>query len=255
MIGILAASMSHIDIAMRGGALAMALALSILPARAFAEDHVEPTADASLATHPDGPGAGAVRVTLGASVEIAPTQVVEDELKYIPAIALETRVGLPRGLSVLADLETQLITTWLRAGPAYSFEAGPVGLMFGYLAVPWFGWLQQLGFDALAWGVSNVPVVRAGLHFGRVHVTVEVGVEISLSRRVRLESSVVDDADGITYLGTHAKLTVENELRNGGLLIYRVGLLAREGGAVVWPALLDETATLFYPRIEIAYAF
>ena len=64
--------------------------------------------------------------------------------------------------------------------------AASIGLMVGYLAMPYFGWLGQFGFDTLSWGVSNLPVVRGGMHFGAVHVTLELGAEISFGRWARL---------------------------------------------------------------------
>ncbi|RLB47041.1 MAG: hypothetical protein DRJ42_26330 [Deltaproteobacteria bacterium] len=233
-------------------ALAALLMMTFAASAASADD---PPAAPRLLTHPDGPGELEGRVALGLSIDIAPTLVVEGAPRRIPTIELDTRLGLPEGFSVLAELRTQVVTTWLLLGPSFSFEAGPVGLMVGYLAKPYFGWLGQFGFETLSWGISNVPVVRAGLHFGKVHLTLEVGAEISFGRWARLGSSVVAESQGVSYLGAHAMITVENELGNGGLLIYRVGLLTREGSAVLWAAFSDETAHLLYPRIEVTYAF
>jgi hypothetical protein len=240
------------------GALLAILVISwvvLTASSAMADDSSEPPSASRLLTHPDGPGELMGRVAPGLSIDISPTQITEGAPRRIPTIELDTRLGLPVGFSLLTELRTQFVTTWLLVGPGWSFEAGPVGLMVGYLAMPYFGWLGQFGFDTLSWGFSNLPIVRAGLHFGRVHVTLELGAEISFGRWTRLGSNVVSEANGVRYLGAHAMLTVENELGNDGLIVYRIGLLAREGSAVLWAAFSDEKARLFYPRIEVAYAF
>jgi hypothetical protein len=209
----------------------------------------------SLLTHPDGPGAGEWRLGLGLSIDIAPSRIVEGGPRRIPTIEADWRVGFDYGLSLLAELRTQIVTNTLYLGPAISFDVGRFGFMLGYLAVPSFGWLGDFGFDTLTWSVSNQPILRAGLHFERVHLTLEIGAEILFGRWASLGGYVVGQTDPVSYVGAHGMITVENTLRNGGLLIYRIGLISREGYAVLWPAFSDETARLFFPRIEVAYAF
>ncbi len=241
--------------ALRATAVCAVLATlsSATPVRA--DDAAEPTRAPSLLTHPDGPGAGAFRLGLGLSIDIAPSRIVEGGPRRIPTMTVDSRVGFAHGLSLIAELRTQIVANTLAFGPALSFDAGRFSFMIGYLAVPFLGWLGGFGFDTLTWSVSNQPIVRAGVHFERVHLTLEVGADILFGRWASIGGVVVGQTDPVQYVGAHAMITVENSLRNGHLLIYRVGLVSREGYAVLWPAFSDETGRLFFPRIEVAYAF
>jgi hypothetical protein len=231
----------------------MALALASSGSVARADDDA-PDAS-SLLTHPDGPGESEWRMGLGLSIDIAPSRIVEGGPRRIPTIEADWRLGFDHGLSLIAELRTQIVTNTLYLGPAISFDLGRFGFMLGYLAVPSFGWLGDFDFDTLTWSVSNQPILRVGAHFERVHVTLEIGAELLFGRWASLGGYVVGQTDPVSYVGAHAMITVENSLRNGDLLIYRIGLVSREGFAVFWPAFSDETARLFFPRIEVAYAF
>ena len=205
--------------------------------------------------HPDGPGRLRWRASVGILVDILPRRVVESELREIPQLTGNFRLGLPFGFSTDFRASGNVIGNQLALGVAWSHRIGD----FSFSAVDhqgvWLGFVGVEGFDAKGWGLVNLPGLAIGVPMKNVRFSLLGEVIVTFAQHTTLGDASRTSRQGLGVAGTSATLTVENLLDAGGIVYFGAGLLRTAPGYQAWVAFSDENAKLPYPRFVGGYVF
>jgi hypothetical protein len=225
----------------------------LLVARAATADESPPIKGPLF--HPDGPGALALRVGVGARLDVLPSRLVESETRTIPELTANARLGLPAGFSVDAALAAIVITNELSLGAGWSVRVGDVSLRVHDRIAFWYGVLGVQGFDARGWGFFDYPGATVGLPWKETRFALTAEAIVGLSQHVALGDSPTLSRTKTSVLGSQATLVVENLLEGGGEWYFGAGVVNALPQYEAWVAFSDARARLPYPRFLGGYAF
>jgi hypothetical protein len=204
--------------------------------------------------YPEGPGKFEWRLGVGGLVDVLPRRIVQSEMRQVPMVAVQARVGLPAGFSADARLAAIVIDNQLEAGVAWHHYVGPVALGVQQHLGFWVGTVGFQGFDATGWGFLFKPGLSAGVPMGSVRFTLTGEAIYTFGQHVRLGNDTLARGQ-LVFAGTGLTLTVENLLDSGRLWYFGVGVLRTLPSYQAWLAFSDERHPLAYPRFFGGYAF
>lgn len=115
--------------------------------------------------YPENLHSGEVAVSVGATITIAPRQVVRDEIRQIPQLTATVRVGLPVGFGIGARFAGNYIANQLMIKPSYSYSFNHLSFAIHTSPSLWIGTADFTGFNTVGMGFSNAVGFSMGLHF------------------------------------------------------------------------------------------
>jgi hypothetical protein len=242
-------------------ALAVTCSASLTCAvRARADDAPAPAARALEDTrgplfHPDGPGRYRWRIAGGALVDILPTRVVENQMRQVPMLTGNVRLGLPAGFSADMRLAAIVITNSLELGAAWTGHVSDLAIsVHNHLGI-WYGFLGVSGFDATGYGTLDTPGISLGLPWKRTRFTLTVELIATLGQHTKLGDAKTLARSRVALAGTSALLTIESFLPNSSAIYYGLGVIRAVPNYQAWVGFSDSRARLPYPRFVAGYEF
>ena len=125
--------------------------------------HAQDVNNHDFITYPGVIAPWTIRSAIGLSVTILPRPIVEEELRQVPMLTAEARIGLPWNLSATGRAGTNVLTTAAGFGAQWSLTLGRVAFSLGDEQAFWYGFATVDGFDLDAQGWLNFPSVSAGI--------------------------------------------------------------------------------------------
>ena len=205
--------------------------------------------------HPEGPGAGRLRVAVGASIDILPRRLVESEQRPFPFATVHVRYGLPSGCSVSARAKAIYLSNYLEVGASFSHRFGPFAVGVQNHGGVWFGALGVDGFDATGWSIVDEPGILLGLDVGTSRVSLTGELLLSFGKHTSLGDATRTIGAGSVFSGVATTLLVESFVGRSSVIHYGVGLLGAAPQYEAWIAFSDARSRIWYPRILGGYAF
>jgi hypothetical protein len=205
--------------------------------------------------HPDGPGVYALRIAVGAELDVLPSRVVESETRTIPEVTGHARFGFPYGFFADARLAAIVVTNELGVGGGWSVRLGDVSFAVRDRVAYWYGTLPAAGFDARGSGFLDYPGLGVGIPWGMIRFSLAAELIVILSQNVALGDAPTFGRKRVSVAGSALLLTVENILPGGGDWYYGAGVINAVPGYEAWVAFSDSRARFPYPRFVAGYAF
>jgi hypothetical protein len=128
--------------------------------------------------HPGALPPWTLRWAAGATLTILPRPVVEEELRQVPMLLGEARLGLPLHFSLTARAATNVLTTTGGVGAMWSLHVKRVAFAVGDEAAYWYGFATVDGFDLDAQGWLNYPSVSLGVAFDEFIVSLKAEAQL-----------------------------------------------------------------------------
>jgi hypothetical protein len=242
-------------------ALSALLAIAVLgwAARAQAEEIAAPEAPQSEALapvfHPDGPGPWRWRIAGGALMDILPTRVVENQIRQVPMLTANARIGLPAQFSADVRLAAIVITNQLELGVGWTGHIKDLSFaLINHIGV-WYGYIGVEGFDATGFGSLDQPGIVLGVPWQRTRFSLAFEGIVTLGQHTRLGDSQTLSRSKVQIVGGSAMLVVESALPSGGMPYFGVGVIRAVPNAQAWVAFSDSNARYPYPRFVAGYEF
>jgi hypothetical protein len=207
-----------------------------------------------LVAFPEGPGACAGVVAVGASLDVLPRRLVESEWRAVPRVTGRSRLGLGHGLYLSARVSAIVISNDLQLGLGWGRRFGSVAVGVHEHVGFWYGMIGVEGFDATGWGVLQSPGISVATDLRGVLSTLSVEALILQARHV-----VVADASltqrHMSFEGVSVSFTFENPLSGGSNLYYGLSVIYSKPDYQLWLAFSDVEERQVYPRYFVGYAF
>jgi len=205
--------------------------------------------------HPDGPGKYRVRIGAGALLDIIPRNVAESEMRQLPQLTAQARVGLPAGFSADAGFSGLYIANQIALGAAWTYRIRDVSLSVHDRTCLWFGFLGIDGFDTSGLGLLQQPGASVGVAFGEHRFTLTGEAIFSLLQSTTLGDTTRTSRRQSAFAGISGMLVVESPVGRSGILYYGAGLLWTLPDYQAWIAFSDSRLRYAYPRLVFGYEF
>lgn len=111
--------------------------------------------------------------SLGLSMTIIPRAIVEEELRQVPVLDMNARLGLPLNFSINSRLSTIVIANEASIGAMWTIFSKILNLSLGYDYTYWYGFADIDGFDVKAGGIIHSPYISYGLHIDETYLTIK----------------------------------------------------------------------------------
>lgn len=199
---------------------------------------------------PEPMESGDMRFMLGSTITFVPRPIAEEEIRQIPAIDIRTRFGLPLGLSLLANVNSNYITNVGTLGAQWSVDVLGVSVAVGDKHSIWYGIATLDGFDVDAIGWFNSPHVSVGTSFGEIHTSL-TGELLYLTSRSTRAGDVEVGADANRVLGGSVALYVEQPFVKRTHLVLGLKINSLTSAYQSWLAFATFGDRLFYPEFTV----
>jgi hypothetical protein len=206
--------------------------------------------------HPDGPGDGAWRVSLGGLWDAIDPSAVDGYKLAIPQLLTDARYQVGSGISILGHLNTVIVSNQLEVGAAWQVPThGRVTVMASVTGGAFFGRLGQFGFDAWMAAPIVKPGITLGYPLGDVMLSLRLDAMFSLFQYVSVGDTSLTIDEFNHFTAGSLSFTVENMLQRGGVWFYGGALMASRAYYQAWVLFSDDPSLYFYPRIFGGYEF
>jgi hypothetical protein len=151
--------------------------------------------------------------SLGISLTILPKALVDDVIRQVPVVDIQTRIGLPLNFSAGIRLNSVYIANQAAFGLQYSYSIGALSLALGDEIAYWYGFADMEGFDTEASGWINSPFISAGLDLHNLLLTLRFELIYITSRETTVGSILLESRKN-DLTGYAIMLAVEQPLWN-----------------------------------------
>jgi hypothetical protein len=192
------------------------------------------------------------KFALGLNVSILPRMIAEEELRQIPQIEVNYRLGLPYRLSFVSRLSGNYIANQLSVGVQYSHSIGNLSIALGDMHSIWIGFAQLDGFNNYAEGWINQPYVSLGYKFDKLYVSMKG--EINYTTSEKYYAGDVMSLSQRNYLaGTALSMSLEQPFWKGNEIILGAKLNYNRSNYKYWIAFYTTRDFFFFPEIFFGY--
>lgn len=205
--------------------------------------------------HPSEPSLGKFRFGIGGMYDAIDPQTIYDMAVRLPRLALDARLGLGKGFSLIGHLDTILIWNEITMGPVWATHHGPWSVQLGLQAGALLGVLENFGFSALYKAPVVRPQVTLGYAFGDTAISLRFDAIIAYPQSATVGDISHKLTDVRAFTGWSATAMVENILPNQSIWYYGVGILTTHAYYQMWLLFPDDPGLYTYVRLLGGYAF
>jgi len=204
---------------------------------------------------PEPAPAGHARFGLGVSVDVLPRRLVESEIREVPRMVGQTRVGVGADFFATARFAGNVLSNELSVSAGYAHRFGPIVAALHERVAFWLGYLGVEGFDTTAWGLMTMPgaSIGAGDPNG-FRFTATLEVFLVHAQHVRLPDATVERRRFLVAGGA-LTLTVEDRVGKSSLVYYGVTATLAQPDYQLWLAFSDSEQRRVYPTFFAGYGF
>ncbi len=111
--------------------------------------------------------------TAGISLAILPRAIVEEEIRQVPVLDYQLRLGLPYNFSINTRVSAVYIANQASIGLQWSYSYDDFSFSIGDNTAYWYGFADIDGFDIVATGWMNYPFISIGADLEEVYLTIK----------------------------------------------------------------------------------
>jgi hypothetical protein len=192
--------------------------------------------------------------SLGIAITSIPRDIVEEEINRFPFLQADIAYGLPYNFSLVAKLNTMVLTNRLLSGiqwnyPLSSFDIA-LGTDIGYL----LGFVTINGFDNSINSWLVYPYIQCGYHHNQILVSVRAEAEYITSQQTFAGDIQVSDTrnrrNGLAF-----SLIIEQPFFHNQRCALGLKLSYSDFVYQAWPAFETFKRTLTVPEVFCAFTF
>lgn len=187
----------------------------------------------------------------GISVSNLPTSIVEEEISYSPMLIGNFRLGLPAGISLVLQMNSNYIATHGYLHLFYCFPIGKFNLAAGAKYSNWFGHLELDAIRLKSWGFILSPVISAGIDFDKFLVSAEF--ESQHSRLYTYSEDILLGIVSKPLAGFALRLAVEQPFWNDNWAILGIKLNYSKFYYQSWLSYSATDEFFLYPEIIFGF--
>jgi len=148
------------------------------------------------------------KAAIGGAITLLPQPLTESPVPA-PSIDLRARLGLPLNFMAFGRATSNIATSFVQSGLAWSFVLGDFSAGAGWSAAYMYGNLTFVdGFNTSQHRWLNYPMVTGTARFDEVILTVRIEAELMTSLTKRIETQTIVSSNNV-YTGSSVTIAVE----------------------------------------------
>jgi hypothetical protein len=186
---------------------------------------------------------------VGLNMSIIPKMITEEEIRQIPCMEANYRLGLPFRTSLLAKISANYFTNQISLGLLHSLSISNLSLGIGDYHSFWFGYSKLDGFDNYAEGWLNTPFFIIGYDFEDVKLSLKNEINFVTSETFSAGNIQVGSKKNFVS-GVAFTLSLEQPLWKDNIVLLSTKINYNKSNNKYWPAFFTTKNWFFFPEFS-----